>query len=258
MYMKKYKFLFGLVLLVCIQTSFAEEYAGKIAWLERTPLTTAVSGIVIKTPVNAGDHVKKGALLLKLNPNTFNSKIDKAKAALKKSKIVSAEARREYGRAKSLFEQTLLSVHQLELVKIAYTKSQSDYKIAKANLQLAKINKQMSSLHAPYDAVVLSRSASVGTAIIVQSVPKTLITIARIDRVVAQIEVDLKTSKKFKIGNKAVVELDNIKHPGVISQISYEPIDTLALPLKYTIKIDFAPKSAYAIRLGQKVNVTIK
>jgi len=240
-----------------ITTSRAEDYSAEIVWAEQVSFSFAVSGIVDKAPVNTGQLVNKDDLVLSLKPAIFEATVKRARASLAKVKVIKAEAYREFDRAKQLFEQTLLSVHQLEIVKIALIKAKSDFDIAKANLRLAKVDKSNAVLRAPFKAIVLSRLATVGASINVNTNFKPQIRLARIDLLAAKFLLELDESKKLRIGNKVSVKFNGQLYTGSISQIGVVPIDKNSSNLRYWAVANFKPKAAENIRLGQKAIVKL-
>src|SRR5207247_2954114 len=89
---------------------------GKIQPEVEVPIAPEVSGEIIAIPVGQGQMVRKGDLVLKIKPDTYQAQVEAQQAALSaaRSGIVQhraelAKAEIDYKRAQNLFNQHLLS-----------------------------------------------------------------------------------------------------------------------------------------------------
>lgn len=249
--------ILALIALVYSLSLDAANYNAVIHWYERAELNSLVSGIVASIPVKPGDQVKKGATLLALDAQPFLQAIKKAQAKVTGLKAVADEAQREYKRSKQLFDETLLSVHQLELARIASIKARSNYLTALADLALAKNDNKNAIIRAPFDAIVLSRLVSKGSAIVVQSESKPLITVARTDKLLARFYVNLAQSRTIKVGTVGKVLIDGEEFEAKVVYVALEPVNINTLQSDYQVDIQFQPKSMQSMRIGQKVTVIL-
>lgn len=248
-----------LILLMLTQSvaAWSARYEAVIDWSERGELSSLVSGVIKNTPVKAGDLVKKGAVLIELDTQPFAEKLKKANAKVARTKVVYDEAKREHGRSRQLFDETLLSIHQLELSRIAFIKAKSDYLSAQADLALAKTDLSNAVIRAPYDALILSRPASLGSAVVVQSETKPLVIIARTDKLVARINVSLAQSRNLKPGMKGKVSIDGVEIDASVNHIAYEPVNPVAAKIEYRVDLEFIPAAIENLRIGQRVIVIL-
>src|SRR5450432_4236726 len=90
--------------------------SGKIQPVVEVHISPEVSGEIIELPVHEGQHVKKGDLLLKINPDLTLAALNQAKAGYESSlasKTTAAanleKAEADYTRNKQLFDSKLLS-----------------------------------------------------------------------------------------------------------------------------------------------------
>ncbi|NQX92932.1 MAG: biotin/lipoyl-binding protein [Flavobacteriales bacterium] len=118
--------------------------SGKIQPELEVKITTEVSGQIIELPVKEGDEVKKGDLLVKINPDIYEAAVTRATAALNQSRsnLASAKSRkaqadaqliqstRAYERSKELVEQGAIS-------QADYDQSLSGYEVATAEVLAA-------------------------------------------------------------------------------------------------------------------------
>ena len=99
-----------------------------------------VSGELVEFPVLAGEHVEKGDLLAKLDPNDFQLQYDERKARYELAKS-------QLDRIEQLFNKKITSQSELD-------QARATMQIAESAFQLANINLQYSQLRAPFDGIV--------------------------------------------------------------------------------------------------------
>ena len=99
-----------------------------------------VQGEIIELPIIEGQQVKKGDLLVSINPDLVQAMLDQSQAGLQnvKAQLTQAEANLanveiNFDRNKSLFEKGVISRSDWE-------RSQTDYEVAQANVRSAYYN----------------------------------------------------------------------------------------------------------------------
>jgi multidrug efflux system membrane fusion protein len=113
---------------------------------------TRLTGIIDKIHVDRGAWVKKGQPLAELDNRDLKLEIDKANAQLQ-------ELKAEHERAKSLFEQELLSESE-------YDARRRGFERANAELEIAKLNYEKSIIRAPFNGVVGERYVKLGQRVV--------------------------------------------------------------------------------------------
>jgi len=103
-------------------------------------LAFRVNGELIKFPVLAGEHVEKGDLLAKLDPEDFQLQFDERKARFELAKS-------QLGRIEQLFEKKITSQSELDQATANMQIAESAFKIAQTNLEY-------SELRAPFSGTV--------------------------------------------------------------------------------------------------------
>lgn len=124
-----------------------------------TPIVPLVSGRVVEAPLRAGDHVKKGDLLFRLDDTHFRSAVDSLKAQLaaagQSTKTLSAtrqaaeakvaEAKTKLERARDAYERvanlggSAVSRQEVDNKNSLYLTAQSDLSVAQSNLDSARL-----------------------------------------------------------------------------------------------------------------------
>lgn len=194
--------------------------SGTISPLITVQVGSQVSGQVTEVDVDFNSKVHQGQLLAVVDPSTFRSKVQAAEADLTVQRatigsnevqltnagVIVDQAQRDHARTKTLADQGLMSVNDLEKARNALEQAQNDRKIAAAALntsraQLVKIQSQLdqaridlkhTEIRAPVDGVVIDREVDVGQT--VQSA-MTVATLFRIARDLSQVQIETRVDE---------------------------------------------------------------
>ena len=124
-----------------------------------------VSGTVVELKADFNDHVKKGQVLLKLDPTIFNAQISQVEA-----QVASAQASLQLARAS--YERNVRLVTQNYISSLTLDQSRRELDVAKANTALAQAqlvrahaDRDNSVIRAPIDGVVIKRTIDLGQTV---------------------------------------------------------------------------------------------
>jgi RND family efflux transporter MFP subunit len=147
--------------------------------LERK-LAFPVAGVVAKVMVKAGQKVKAGAVLARLNPYIFEAEKSAADAELSAANSKLKILRQNRDRVRQLFDDLSASGEQVELAEIQFSEAQAARARAKAMADIAARRLSQATLHAPsggtvtavrgYTGLVVNPTAEI-TPIIILSTP---------------------------------------------------------------------------------------
>lgn len=235
----------------------AAEVTGSLQWVRRVELSTPVSGVISQVAVNSGDEVQKGQPLLNLDARGFNALVKKAEARVQTGKEARDEARRELERTTEMYERTLLSDHELQLAKIALSNAEAELQAAEAERTLARLELEYSRVQAPFDGVVLERSAEVGQTVVtrMQSVP--LLVLAETGRMLARIEVGEQELAALRKGMEAQVRAGGKTFRGTVQRLGMEPVIAAGGVAKYEADVLFDYPRSERLRAGQSAVVVL-
>jgi multidrug efflux system membrane fusion protein len=255
--MTKYiKALLSCFMVLAAVTANAEEIAAVLEWVKRVELTTPVSGRVERVMVNVGDRVEKGKPLLQLDQREFLGGVMKAEAAKIRATEKHAEAKRELERAKELFERTVISIHELQLVKIDFATAGAELKDATASLNLAKLHLEYSTLRAPFKGRVLQRSVEVGQTVVTRLQAAPLIILAASDSMIARAEVSADVLANLSPGKVLEVKVAGKSYKARISSMGQEPVSGKGKQALYRLDVEF-PVGSENFRKGQLAKIVI-
>jgi HlyD family secretion protein len=152
---------------------------------------TQVTGTIAKIKVDFNSMVKKGQVLAILDTALLSaSKID-AEATLKRAELQLEQSKRDYDRAKKLFDNNITAPAEYDPILTLYQTAQSTLISAQAQLSRAKINLQFATIKAPISGMVIARNIQVGNMVIASFNSPTLFTIVNsLTKMQLQVNVD--------------------------------------------------------------------
>ena len=135
---------------------------GVVEAVRQTVIATQVSGAIVELPVNVGDSVKAGALLVRLDARAANQEASASRAQVEAARAALVVASKDVERQRLLFAKAYISAAQLERAESQF-KSAS----AQANAQIAQAGAVQTQsgfyvLSAPYAGVVAERPVTLG------------------------------------------------------------------------------------------------
>jgi HlyD family secretion protein len=120
------------------------------------------AGQVAAIYVEAGDHVKRGQVLARLNVSVLEPQVANLEAALEQARAEAELAVAEYHRAQAVGASGALSAEETERRKSAAVTAAAKVKVAAAQLAEAQARLARAAVRAPADGIILTRSVEVG------------------------------------------------------------------------------------------------
>ncbi len=142
---------------------------------DKVELTTRVSGVVETVLVKRGQHVTKGAVLLRLDRTVLQARLEEAHAELARAQADEADAKREQGRAQELYDRTVSSTSEFDAATLRYARAKATLSAAQARRVIAHKNLADAELKAPFAGVVDAIPGGPGTVVVADCQPKPLI-----------------------------------------------------------------------------------
>jgi RND family efflux transporter MFP subunit len=146
------------------------------AWAaDGVELTTRVSGVVETVLVKPGQKVRKGAVLLRLEPTLLRARLDEAAAEMTRAEVEEADAKRDLDRAQELYDRTVSSTSELDAARTRHARAQAAVSAAGARRTIAQKNLDDAALKAPFDAQVGAVPGMPGTVVAADCQPRPLV-----------------------------------------------------------------------------------
>ena len=135
-------------------TSVRPSYPGIVKACRTTKLAFRVGGPLIKVSIKPGDQVKKGNLLMQIDQRDFKNRIAVLEAELKSAQAVRDNAKQNFSRTETLYQQAVRSKADYDLAKSSHEKAAAIIDGIRANLKIAHDQLADTSLQAPYCGII--------------------------------------------------------------------------------------------------------
>ncbi|HSD39498.1 MAG TPA: efflux RND transporter periplasmic adaptor subunit [Rhodocyclaceae bacterium] len=142
-----------------------EVYGNIMPWQE-THIGTEIGGLrLISVRANVGDVVKKGQVLAQLNPTSVEAELEATNAQLMEAQAALAQADATLTRAKRLAPSGGVSQQEMTLYETQKQTAEARLNATRARVKTQELKLESTTLVAPDDGVISSRSASEGAII---------------------------------------------------------------------------------------------
>ncbi|MDL2355961.1 MAG: efflux RND transporter periplasmic adaptor subunit [Pseudomonadota bacterium] len=138
-----------------------------------------VSGTVVDLKADFNDHVKKGQVLLKLDPTIFNAQIRQVEASLASAQASMRLAQSNFERNQRLVAQNYVSALTLDQSRRELDVAKANIKLAEAQLARSQADLDNSVIRAPIDGVIIKRTIDLGQTVAASFTTPNLFQIAR-------------------------------------------------------------------------------
>ena len=143
-----------------VEQTYAAE--GVVEAVKQSTVAAQISGRVVAVNFDVGDRVKKGQVIVRIDPAEVNQVYAASQAQVAQAEAALRNARAQYERTQRLVEQKFMSAAALD-------KAQADYHAAKAQLAVAEAGggqaaatRGYATVTAPYSGVVSARHVELG------------------------------------------------------------------------------------------------
>jgi HlyD family secretion protein len=138
-----------------------------------------VSGTVVELKADFNDHVKKGQVLLKLDPTIFNAQIRQVEASVASAQASMRLAQSNFERNQRLVAQNYVSTLTLDQSRRELDVAKANVKLAEAQLARSQADLDNSVIRSPIDGVIIKRTIDLGQTVAASFTTPNLFQIAR-------------------------------------------------------------------------------
>jgi HlyD family secretion protein len=138
-----------------------------------------VSGTVVELKADFNDHVKKGQVLLKLDPTIFNAQIRQVEASVASAQASMRLAQANFERNQRLVAQNYVSALTLDQSRRELDVAKANIKLSQAQLARSQADLDNSVIRAPIDGVIIKRTIDLGQTVAASFTTPNLFQIAR-------------------------------------------------------------------------------
>jgi HlyD family secretion protein len=232
--------------------------SGKIQPKRQVDISAETVGKVVNLGVAEGDMVKRGQLLLQIDPRNLESAVQNHEASLASARTQLEQARAQVENAKVTLKQTQDTLKRQQdlykeglLARDAYERAENDVKMRQTDLlvsqqsvltQEARIRQEQANVESaqydlnkvrivsPIDGLVTRRNIEEGETVVtgtMNNAGTVLLTVADMSVIDTEIEVDETDIPYVQIGQRANVTIDAIPDKtfnGKVTEVGNSPI----------------------------------
>ncbi len=214
---------------------------GEIQPVNTVNVGSQVSGTIDNLYVDFNSKVKKGDVLLTIEPSVLQASVDESKASLDSAISQRNFAKSEYERNKSLYAEGFIARAEMEQSQTQYEQAEQSVKRAQSTYDRAVTNLGYATISSPVDGTVISRKVDVGQTVAASFQTPDLFEIAE-DLTKMQIETAVSEADIGVIQEGQPVTFTVDAYPtetfaGTVRQIRLSPTTTSNVVV-YTVVID--------------------
>jgi HlyD family secretion protein len=248
---------------------------GKIQPEIEVKISSEVSGEIIQLPIKEGQTVKKGDLLVRINPEIYTTGLSRSQAGLSNTKAglsqadaTFKEAKLNFERNKQLFEKGIISKAEWDRAISAYETAQAakeaayyNVKSASATVNEAKNNLGRTSIFAPVGGTISRLDVELGETVLgtQQMAGTEMMRVANLDNMEVEVDVNENDIVKIAIGDEAKIEVDAYlkkEFKGIVTSISNSASTALSADqvTNFKVKVRIVKESYSDLMVGKSKN----
>ncbi len=212
---------------------------GKVQPEVQVKISSDVSGEIVRLPVKEGDRVKKGQMIAKIQPDVYESALNRAEASLNNAKANLANAKAQLARVKARFKNVKVTYERKErlykkdsaISRAEYLQAESDYEStqaeveaqketvkaarfsvesAEASMKEAKKNLNRTTIHAPLTGTITGLEVEKGERVVGtdQMSGTKMMDVSELQDMEVNVEVNENDIVRVSVGDTAKVEVD--------------------------------------------------
>ncbi|HEY7059751.1 MAG TPA: efflux RND transporter periplasmic adaptor subunit [Vicinamibacterales bacterium] len=201
-----------------------------------------ISGLVQSLPADYNSLVKKGEVIARIDPATYEAQLTEAQANLAQARADEArleavleDARTKLSRAEALAEQQLITQSDLDAARIAVDQAGPDVEGAKSKIKQATaavdqatLDLEHTVIRSPIDGVVVERDVDRGQTVAATIQSPVLFKIAAdLTKMQVEVQVDESDVSAVAQGDSATFTVGSYPSEvfhGVVSQVRLQPV----------------------------------
>jgi HlyD family secretion protein len=248
---------------------------GKIQPEIEVKISSEVSGEVIALPIKEGQNVKKGDLLIRINPKLYTSGLNRSQAGLSNTKAglsqadaTFKEAKANYDRNKKLFDKGIISKSEWDRAIATFEGSQAakqaayySVESAAATVNEARDNLGRTSIYAPVSGTISKLAVELGETVLgtQQMAGTEMMRVADLTNMEVEVDVNENDIVKVAIGDDVNVEVDAYlkkEFKGTVTSISNSASATLSADqvTNFKVKVRILKESYTDLLVGKPAN----
>ncbi len=198
---------------------------GRVQAKKEVQISADVMGRIIKLPVKEGQKVKKGDLLVQIDPASYGADVARAGASLLQAQASLETAEIAFNRNQELFKRKLVSQETLDLSRAEYNSAKALVAQAEASLEQAKDQLSKTTIRSPIAGTITALMSEEGENVVIGTMnnPGTVImVVSDLSAIEVEAEVDETDIALVEAGQDVDIDLDaypDTTFEGVVTEI---------------------------------------
>jgi RND family efflux transporter MFP subunit len=143
-----------------VEQTYAAE--GVVEAVKQSTVAAQISGRVVTVNFDVGDRVKKGQVIVRIDPAEVNQAYAASQAQIAQTQATLRNAKAQYERTQQLVQQKFMSPAALDKAQADYQAAEAQLAAAEAGGGQAAATKAYATVTAPYSGVVSARQVELG------------------------------------------------------------------------------------------------
>jgi len=143
-----------------VDQTYAAE--GVVEAVKQSTVAAQIPGRVVAINFDVGDRVKKGQVIVRIDPTEVNQAYAASQAQIAQADATLRNAQAQYDRTKALVEQKFMSPAALDKARADFRAAEAQLGVAKAGGGQAAATRAYATVTAPYSGVVSARHVELG------------------------------------------------------------------------------------------------
>ncbi len=172
------------------EVSIWDEFSGRLEAVDRVDIRSRVAGVIQSVQFKEGSLVKKGDLLLTIDPAPFAADVERAEAQVAAAQARLTQAKGEQDRSQRLWNEQAISKREFDERANGGREADANLRAAQAELQSARLSLSYTQVRAPVAGRVGKLEVTVGNQVAAGASAPVLTTLVSVSPIYASFDAD--------------------------------------------------------------------
>ncbi len=183
------------------------EAVGTVEPQFKTTVSARITANVVELPVSAGQHVRSGDVLVRLDDRDLHARRQQAQEALRRAEATRDQAQSDYTRDKALYEKQVIPKSEFDETTLRLKTSTADVAAYQQAQHDAEFAFGYAVIRSPYDGIVVDKLSDVGD---IATPGKPLLTLYESGKLWLEAAVPEEQASALRIGKTYDIHLDSL------------------------------------------------
>ena len=213
--------------------------SGKIQPEIEVKISPDVPGEIVALPINEGDYVAQGQLLVRIRQDDYVAQVERGEASVLQAKAMLAQRRAdmliaeiELNRQRGLFEKQAVSESEFQRTESQYEVAKAgheaaEYSVRSSEAQLREMREQLAktAIYAPMSGTISMLDVELGERVVgtSQMAGTEMMRLAKLDQMEIEVDVNENDVVNVSLNDSALIEVDAYPERGfrgVVTEIA--------------------------------------